>query len=196
MAEWEITDEQIFANNCDSTGSQTGKNVGSIKLFQEEVNHPVLWLICRRHIMELHVKHAKEAIIGSTTSPFEPLFQHFQQNWNLIVDNIDYSNLAFFKPGTLTGKLSEDLEDAKFFVKTALSLDVFPRDDYKELTELIEVFLTGKVHESFSFKRPGANHHARFMSKSIYFIKLTLLMPQVENTLSLSYAASGKYTLT
>ena len=39
------------------------------------------------------------------------------------------------------------------------------------------VWLGGEV-ESFAFKRPGPDHHARWMAKAIYNIKLYLLMDQ------------------
>ena len=52
-----------------------------------------------------------------------------------------------------------------------------PRDDYRKLLELLIVWLGGHV-EGFSFKRPGADHHARWLAKAIYKLKLCLLMYQ------------------
>ena len=57
----------------------------------------------------------------------------------------------------------------------ALKTSTFVRGDYKELCELIVVYLGGHV-ESFKFKRPGASHHARFMAKAIYSTKMALLV--------------------
>ena len=56
-----------------------------------------------------------------------------------------------------------------------------PRDDYKEMLELIIIIL-GKdpafiLH--YKFKIPGAFHHARFMAKLIYVLKLYLFRVQL-----------------
>ena len=50
----------------------------------------------------------------------------------------------------------------------------FPRDDYKELLQLAIISLGGEV-PNFTFKLPGPGHHARWMSKAIYILKLHLL---------------------
>ena len=49
------------------------------------------------------------------------------------------------------------------------------RDDYKELVETSMVLL-GEVPPSFSWKKPGAAHKARFCSFGIYTTKLLLLL--------------------
>lgn len=53
-----------------------------------------------------------------------------------------------------------------------------PRDDYRELLLLCLVFLDSFSEENFSFKRPGAMHHARWMSKAIYSLKIFLFRHQ------------------
>lgn len=53
-----------------------------------------------------------------------------------------------------------------------------PRDDYQELLLLCLVFLDSFHEKSFSFKRPGAMHHARWMSKAIYSLKIFLFRDQ------------------
>lgn len=55
-----------------------------------------------------------------------------------------------------------------------LKKKTFPRDDYKELLELVVVGLGGKV-EDFVFKLPGPDHHARWMAKGLYNSKMKLL---------------------
>ena len=52
--------------------------------------------------------------------------------------------------------------------------NVWPREDYKEMLDLLIVTLGGKV-EGFTFKMPGADYHARWMSKVIYYLKIRLL---------------------
>jgi hypothetical protein len=43
------------------------------------------------------------------------------------------------------------------------------------LCELIAVYLGAVVPRGFVYRRPGADHHARFMSKAIYLMKIALL---------------------
>lgn len=55
--------------------------------------------------------------------------------------------------------------------------NVFPREDYRELMELTVIFLGGTCPppRKFEFRKPGAYHHARFMHKEIYYLKMFLL---------------------
>ena len=55
-----------------------------------------------------------------------------------------------------------------------LSTRTWPRNDYKEMLHLTIMYLGGNV-PNFTFKCPGPDHHARWMSKAIYFLKLALL---------------------
>ena len=48
-----------------------------------------------------------------------------------------------------------------------------PREDYREFLELAIIFLYGTVPK-FSFCVPGAFHHARWMAKAIYSLKIFL----------------------
>ena len=51
----------------------------------------------------------------------------------------------------------------------------WPRDDYKELLTLTIISLGGNIPE-FRMMLPGPDHHARWMSKVIYILKIKLLM--------------------
>jgi hypothetical protein len=46
------------------------------------------------------------------------------------------------------------------------------RDDYKELIELILIFLRGCPSNEIIIKTPGAIHHARWMVKALYSLKI------------------------
>lgn len=47
-----------------------------------------------------------------------------------------------------------------------------PRDDYKEFLELSLIFLGVLPRDEVFFKYPGAIHHARWMAKAIYSLKI------------------------
>ena len=53
--------------------------------------------------------------------------------------------------------------------------NTFPCEDYKDLVELTVLHLGGKLKARFVFRKPGAFHHARFMSKCIYYLKIQML---------------------
>ena len=63
----------------------------------------------------------------------------------------------------------------KTWITGCLKENTFPREDYLELCEPIAVFLGADVPGGFVIRRPGADHHARFMSKAIYYLKIYLL---------------------
>ena len=54
-----------------------------------------------------------------------------------------------------------------------------PRCDYKEMMELSKVILGGTIERkkgyTYKLQRPGADHHARWMAKVIYILKMSLL---------------------
>lgn len=56
-------------------------------------------------------------------------------------------------------------------IKNLLST-VLPRDVYKRLLELSRIFLGTVDHQNVYFYKPGAFHHARWMSKAIYSLKI------------------------
>ena len=53
---------------------------------------------------------------------------------------------------------------------------LLPRGDYKEFLELAKVFLGGSIDRkkgyTYIIQVPGADHHAHWMPKSIYTLKL------------------------
>ena len=61
--------------------------------------------------------------------------------------------------------------------------DHLPRCDYKEYLELAKLILGDKITRKngfiFHLSRPGADHHARWMSKAIYVLKMVLLQHQL-----------------
>lgn len=53
-----------------------------------------------------------------------------------------------------------------------------PRGDYQEFLELACIFLGGIPPRGIKFKRPGANHHARWLAKAIYCLKIFIFRAQ------------------
>lgn len=56
--------------------------------------------------------------------------------------------------------------------------DIQPRDDYKELLQLPLIFLGDVTENGGKFKQPGAMHHARWLSKALYSLKVWMFRGQ------------------
>lgn len=53
-----------------------------------------------------------------------------------------------------------------------------PRDDYLELLELALIFLGESPYKGIRFKAPGAMHHARWLAKALYALKMFMFRGQ------------------
>ena len=67
IEKWHLPLEQIIGLCYDTTASNSGKEKGSVKLVEAIVKHACLWLACRHHVGELHIKHVNIRIRGDTT---------------------------------------------------------------------------------------------------------------------------------
>ena len=65
LGRWEISHDSILGMSWDTTSSNTGIHQGSATLFEEEMGRALLWLACRHHMGELHIKHADIKARGS-----------------------------------------------------------------------------------------------------------------------------------
>ena len=57
-----------------------------------------------------------------------------------------------------------------------------PREDYRELLQLCHVFLGGSTDEELFFRISGAMHHAHWMLKAIYYVKIFLFKDRIKLT--------------
>ena len=172
--------EGIIACCFDTTSSNSGINSGSCVLLQQLLNKQLLWLACRHHIPELILKAAFQSLFGKTTSPVETLFSTLKSSWK----SLDLSNLSC--PPTSACYRSSVDSILEFLDDRLLSdnLQHLTRGDYKELLELSKVCLGGTIERkktySYQLSRPGADHHARWVSQCLYILKLSLLQHQIE----------------
>ncbi len=60
---YEVAD-QIFAVCCDTTSSNTGAFSGAISVLSKFLNVPILWIMCRHHMNEVHISHFMEELTG------------------------------------------------------------------------------------------------------------------------------------
>lgn len=62
---WDVN-EDIIATVFDTTSANTGLHQGAALHIEEQLGHCLLWLACRHHIAELHIKHPYESVQGPT----------------------------------------------------------------------------------------------------------------------------------
>ena len=170
--DWEIVDN-IIGTCFDTTASNTVTRQGAAILIESQLKRAILYLACRHHQCELHIKHAFTALRGKRDRPDEPLFETFQSDYSSF--GIDYSSLCLFE--WAKDKLCPIWIQAKSVLTWAeqcLKIETFPRKDYRELLQLTVKYLGGDV-QNFRFRKPGAVHHARFMSQLIYLLEMELL---------------------
>ena len=171
LVKWNIM-EQIIGMVFDTTASNSGADSGACRYLEIWIDTPILWLACRRHVAELHIGTAMKHIMGTTTEPGVKLFRRLRDQWRDI--QIDYSEFVLSDFSEAPHGLDEVAREMLTWAREQLLQKTFPRDDYKEFMELVVISLGGEV-EGFTLKLPGPDHHARWMSKCIYSLKLKLL---------------------
>jgi len=139
-------------------------------LFEGYMNCDLLYLTCRHHVHEIMLEEVFTVSVGPSSGPDIALFKQFKAFWPAVVTN-DY------KPGVADPEISTSIQDTasevmNFCVSQLQKIQ--PRDDYRELLELVILFLSGVPTRGVHFNKPGAMHRARWMSRLIYSLKIFL----------------------
>ena len=179
---------QVEAMVFDTTASNTGKWKGSVARFEKMVKRQLLWLACRHHIPELFIKHASISVRGETDAPTDPLFKDFKQVFGFI--NIEERTLWAW-PVNQDDWRFQRADEVLVWATKHMEVGTFPREDYRELIELVAIFLGGEVKRvrqdvavtiEPSIRKPGAIHRARFMASCLYLLKIYLYQEQYDTT--------------
>ncbi|KAK2721327.1 hypothetical protein QYM36_003567 [Artemia franciscana] len=147
----------IRAMCFDTTSSNTGRISGACVLLEQK-------LVC----------------MGLTSSPEAPLFKRFQDYWRFIDTDKYETGIAADDVAHLVDDIKQSTID---FANKHLEQSQ-PRDDYKEFLELVLIFLGATPARGVRFMSPGAMHHARWMSKVIYSLKIWMFKAQFRLTLT------------
>jgi len=177
LSDWNIQDK-VIGMSFDTTAANTGLKNGACVLIEKKMGKQLLWLPCRHHIFEVICGDVFKALFGKTCGLDVLLFKRFKENWISI-------NTETYEPCN-DARLNADLaalktETVKFAV-AALQKDKLPRDDYRELLEVTLIFCGEVPPCGIHFRTPGAFHHARWMSKLIYVLKIYLFKNQFKIT--------------
>ena len=180
MEELGVDTSNIVGLVFDTTSVNSGIHQGVVVQLQRYFGRDLLELACRHHIAELVSGAACSTVYGDTESPRENCFITFSKTWQQI-DRSSYTlpcikspflkNLQYQTVDFLTNFLNED--------------QCVLRDDYKELPLLTLLYLGGSMPKDVPIYAPGAQSHARWMSKIIYSIKIALFRDQLHDVFKL-----------
>ena len=174
---WSL-EPNVVAVTYDTTASNSGEHNGAAILIEKRFGRALLHLECRHHVSELHVKATEQVVCGKNNSPTVKLFVRFKQQFDSL--DKDEENLVTYEWPADNDFLYQQALKVKQWAIDCLQKKTFPREDYRELVELILFYLGGHVERGFFIRRPGADHHARFMSKAIYYLKMCILSNSFE----------------
>ncbi|XP_065683487.1 uncharacterized protein LOC124813436 [Hydra vulgaris] len=164
----------------DGKQNQRWKKNGAVSLLVNEVfQRPVLSIACRHHVNELHITHFWKNYQSSITSgPDNLLFKTLKSAWNdLDADNQVLRRLTIPEETWLGHQKHESITFCRNIIASgSLKKDGATRKDYIELAELTLMVLS---EDRYKFRTPGAVHHARFMAKGTYYLKLQLMMDAI-----------------
>lgn len=170
--------EQVTCMSFDTTPVNTGVWNGACILLQQKMGKDMLWLACRHHILEIMLEAVVLTSLGASSGPDILIFKRFQKHWKLV----DTTKYQTYRTDDVTVSALADIADDRItFAKNQLQ-EFQPRDDYKELLNLVIVFLDGVPPKEISFRAPAGLHRARWMAKVIYALKIWMFRNQFKLT--------------
>lgn len=180
LEEFDLLDV-IQAICFDTENANTGNKKGAAAWLEKHLlKRTLLWLACRHHIFEIILRDVFIEIVmeSKTSQPDTELFKILKDSWeNDIIKKDEF--VAGIEDEDVAQYFDDDFrnEMLKFCSE---HLQKKYRDDYREFLELVVIFLGGQIQGGNRLRKPGAMHHARWMSKAIYSLKFFMLRDQFE----------------
>lgn len=164
--------DHVKAMSFDTTSSNTGNKTGACLRLQENYGLDLLRLPCRHHIFEVILKAVFECKLGRSSAPEVPVFERFASEWKTIRQEPFTTGI---RDDVVKSKIPENVRRNMIeFCRQQLE-EYQPRADYRQLLELVIIFLGGDPDNELKIRPPGVTCHARFMSKALYvFLSSTL----------------------
>ena len=150
---------------------------------EELLQRVLLWLACHHDVSELCIKHAHEAVRGPSSQPDDPLFKRFKERFGCIA--LEDRNMWNW-PNDDDWR-HQKAEQVLAWANTRMEHETWPREDYRELLELVVIFLGGVVKRIWKnaavpidivIRKPNAVHQARFMARCLYILKIASYLHQ------------------
>lgn len=177
VRDWGL-DANIAGLSFDTTSSNTGRINGACVRIEQTLGRNLLFLACRHHVFELIIGAVYLKCMGVSDGPDVRIFKRFKEHWPFI----DHQRYQDASSDESTAAQLVDIKDSTMEFISDHLLQQQPRDDYREMLELCLIFLGGKPKGGVRFMKPGAIHHARWMAKVIYTLKIWLFRSQFQLT--------------
>ena len=68
LSDWNVKSE-LCGMVFDTTSSNSGAENGACKCLEDWLETPILWLACRHHVHEFHLKRVVQGVTGQTKEP-------------------------------------------------------------------------------------------------------------------------------
>jgi hypothetical protein len=174
VEQWNLADN-IAAMSFNTTSVNTGHLSGVCARLEAMLGRDLLWLACRHHVMEIILAKVFTLCFGPSKGPDIPIFKRFKDTWNAIVHN-HYQPYQVLEIKLGAEEFREKTVD---YLSDMKIKELQIRDDYQELVELTLTVL-GNPPQEIHWRTPGPIHHARWMAKLLYAIKIYLFRAQTD----------------
>ena len=185
LLEWNCTIDGATSMVFDTTSTNTGLWSGGCVELQNRLNKSLLWCACRKHIGELIVSSVFNALqIETSKSPEIMIFKNFRSNFSHVCqDDISYplylEELDCYSDSELSflNDLRKDTTDLATKLLTKKDNSYLPREDYKELLELLLFsFKVPLPQKSFKFKKTRCNPRSSLDGEGHLCIKTVIVI--------------------
>lgn len=178
--EWGIA-PQICAMSFDTTAVNSGVHNGVIVQLPKLLGKPLLALACRHHVAELVLKHCFELEGDNSKSNNLDGFKNFRTAFNENEYALTDPNIRTVLDEPRLKKMSKPWRDGVIkFCQEKLETK-HPRRDYRELLELVVIFLGGVPPGDVKLRKAGSISRARWMSRAIYVMKAWITNPSFDS---------------
>ena len=199
-----VEDYRILGMSSDTTASNTGAVSGAASLFEQTLETSLLWFMCRHHVAEVHITWADHAVRNAVApGGKDPMLTRFANYFPML----DLEDLKLYEPLEADQHLAAGTPgcetwfsyQARYILQWAVQVNralTWLREDNRQQLELLIVFFRGRdaqgrimrstrmgnqfLHK-WSMQKPGAVHHARFMSRANQYMQLYMTMHQIPN---------------
>lgn len=137
----------------------------------------MLALACRHHIAEIVLKHVFEIHGATSKSNNLDCFKDFQTRFNCKLPTITRFKTILRSPRMK--RLAAPWRDSVIAFCRLQLINQHPRDDYRELLELVVMFLGEVPPGGVHFRKAGAISRARWMARGIYVLKVWMLSEEI-----------------
>ena len=181
--------EAVVGQVFDTTASNTGCVRGAATRLETLLKKPIMWLACRHHVGELHVKWTYLACRGDEyiKSPENKLYKRLHDEWEQLLPIFTADPTVLVKwtyPADPDDWRCMKADTVLQWARHMMVHGSFRRGDHRELLELVVHYLggvvlrpraTGAPVEGFKMRLPISTNQTRFMGTSIHEMKIAML---------------------